>query len=343
MVDTRFFKNLGPFSLKEIEIISEAKIYSKVEDASKIFIEDIAPIESASSSQLTFLSNHKYAKSLKDSEAGFCIMAEEDVVYAPENMILLVSKNPYYSYTLIAQRFYSSSDSFFKTNLTNKNFIDPTSSIGENCQIGFGVYIGKNVVIGNNCYIGHNSVIENGVIIGDNVVIMSSVSISYAIIGDNVIIHSGVRIGQDGFGYAFGKNEHNKIPQLGRVIIGNKVEIGANSCIDRGAGPDTIIGDGTKIDNLVQIGHNVEIGANSIIVSQVGISGSTKIGTYAVIGGQVGIAGHLSIGHGVQIAAKSGISKDIDNKQIMGGFPALPIRQWHRQTAILKRLIKKNG
>jgi UDP-3-O-[3-hydroxymyristoyl] glucosamine N-acyltransferase len=150
-----------------------------------------------------------------------------------------------------------------------------------------------------------------------------------------------VRIGQDGFGFAMGAGGHIKVPQLGGVIIGNDVEIGANTCIDRGSGPSTIIGDGTKIDNLVQIGHNVEIGKHCIIVALVGIAGSTKIGDYVAIGGQSGVAGHLKIGTGAKIAAGSGVMKDIEPGKSVGGSPAMNIRDWHRTTLMIEKMVNE--
>ena len=156
-----------------------------------------------------------------------------------------------------------------------------------------------------------------------------------------MLIHAGVRIGQDGFGFATGAEGHVKVPQLGRVIIGDDVEIGANTTIDRGAGPDTVIGAGTQIDNLVQIGHNVVLGRGCVVVAQVGISGSTKVGDYVVIGGQVGLAGHLSIGNKVRIAAQSGVMRDVAEGETVGGSPATTMRDWLRRVAIVDRLARK--
>jgi UDP-3-O-[3-hydroxymyristoyl] glucosamine N-acyltransferase len=162
-------------------------------------------------------------------------------------------------------------------------------------------------------------------------------------VGNHVILHRGVHIGQDGFGFALGRGGHVKVPQLGRVIIEDHVEIGSGTCIDRGTGPDTHIGEGSKIDNLVQIGHNVQIGKQSVIVAQVGIAGSTRIGDGAVLGGQVGIAGHLKIGPGVKLAARSGVMEDIPAGAAYGGSPAVPVKDWHRQTLTLNKLIKQRG
>ena len=190
--------------------------------------------------------------------------------------------------------------------------------------IGAGSHIGKGVILGNHCYIHPQN------------------SITHAILGNHVTIHSGARIGQDGFGFATSKTgQHITVPQLGRVLIGDHVNIGANVCIDRGSTTDTIIGDGCRIDNLVQIAHNVQMGKGCIIVSQVGISGSTKLGDFVVLGGQVGMAGHLNIGDQAQVTAKSGVMTDIPAGTTHGGIPSMPVKDWHRQTIALRKLIKK--
>jgi UDP-3-O-[3-hydroxymyristoyl] glucosamine N-acyltransferase len=166
-------------------------------------------------------------------------------------------------------------------------------------------------------------------------------TVSHALIGNRVILHPGVRIGQDGFGYAMGREGHFKVPQIGRVIIQDDVEIGANSTIDRGASRDTVIGEGTKIDNLVQIAHNVVIGRHCVIVAQVGISGSTTLEDFVVIGGQVGVVGHLRIGAGSQIAGSSNVATDVPPGSRWGGTPAKPVRDWFRELHTLKRLASR--
>jgi UDP-3-O-[3-hydroxymyristoyl] glucosamine N-acyltransferase len=172
--------------------------------------------------------------------------------------------------------------------------------------------------------------------------VASNCTLTHCEIGERVILHPGVRIGQDGFGFAPGAQGHTKVPQLGRVLIGDDVEIGANSTIDRGAGPDTVIGAGTKIDNLVQIGHNVSIGRGCLIVALVGISGSTKIGDFVMIGGQAGVAGHLKIGDGARIAAQSGVSRDLAPGATVAGSPAEDARAFWRDLAFLRRLRAKS-
>jgi UDP-3-O-[3-hydroxymyristoyl] glucosamine N-acyltransferase len=203
--------------------------------------------------------------------------------------------------------------------------IGPDVQIGEGSRIAAGAVIGYRCTIGRNCYIGPRAVI------------------THALIGNNVVIHSGVAIGQDGFGFAMGGQGHLKVRQIGRVIVQDWVEIGANSAIDRGALRDTIIGEGTKIDNLVQIGHNVVIGRHCVLVGQVGISGSTILEDFAVMGGQSGTVGHIKIGAGAQVAGNSGVTESIPAGQRWGGTPAKPLRAWAREIALMKRLTEKLG
>jgi len=339
MPDPRFFKTIEPKTLRELAEISGC--FLNDQSYADKTIKNVASINSACSDEITFLSNSKYAEQLLTSKAGACILEEKYIDKAPVSLAILVSKQPYLAYAKIAAVLHPQEDE--ASYISDKAVINNSAIIGKNCTIEPGVVVGPNVQIGDNCFIGANTVLTKGIIIGNNCKIYSNVTLSHTIIGNDVIIFPGAKIGQDGFGFATDKGRHIKIPQLGRVIIGNDVEVGANCCIDRGAGPDTIIGDGTRIDNLVQIGHNVEIGRGCIIVSQVGISGSTKLGDYVVLGGQVGIAGHLHIGSGSNVAAQSGIMRDIAPKEVIGGSPGLPIKQWHRQNVIIQKLISKKG
>lgn len=337
MADQRFFKKSRNFSLREIIDKTGASVTSskKLED---VIIKDVAPLCSAKSEHVSFLDNVKYKKDFKETKAGACFVSPAMSAFAPENTICLITPSPYKAYAMTAQLFYPQND--IENKIEQNATISDTAQIGENVYIGHNVVIGQNVEIGNGCYVGTNSVLFDGVQIGENCRIDGNVTISHAILGENIRIYPGVRIGQDGFGFAIDPNGHVKVPQLGRVIIEDHVEIGANTTIDRGAGPDTIIGQGTWIDNLVQIGHNVVIGKGCIIVSQVGISGSTKIDDYVAIGGQAGIAGHLNIGTGARIAAKSGIMADIPPASEYMGSPAFPKSQYLKQIATLSRLVK---
>ncbi|MFN7038735.1 MAG: UDP-3-O-(3-hydroxymyristoyl)glucosamine N-acyltransferase [Alphaproteobacteria bacterium] len=340
MVDQRFFNNYGPFSLEEIAKFSDSEIYiantvPTINLTQRLFY-GVAPMDLASNIEITVLNNKKYSKDLAKTLAGACFITQDNIKYAPANMILLISKNPYKSYALTTTKFYPEED--IVEYISPHAFIDETAIIGTNSRIEANVFIGENAVIGSNSIIGSGSYIGKSVHIGNSCKISSNVTITHTIMGDNNIIHTGARIGQDGFGFASDMKGHYKVSQLGRVLIGSNVEIGANTCIDRGSGHDTIISDYCMIDNLVQIGHNVQIGKACIIVAQVGIAGSTKIGDFVVVGGQVGISGHLTIGSYSQIAAGSGVIKDIEPKQIYGGYPAVPVKTWHKQSIILKKL-----
>lgn len=334
MADERFFTKKSYLTLKEVIELTGAKLLKDSDLAVKI--EDVAPLESAENNNLSFFINNKYLSAFENSKAGFCFALERFAKKAPESMVMLIHDNPYKAYAIVASKFYPEKNS--NGEISSHAVISATAKIGNNCQIGHFVIIEDNVQIGDNSIIDHNSVIKAGVVIGKNAKIASNVTISHAIIGDDVIIHPGAKIGQDGFGFASDHTGHMKVPQLGIVKIGNKVEIGANTTIDRGSAQNTEIADMCQIDNLVQLGHNVKLGKACVIVAQVGIAGSTKLGNFVVLGGQAGLAGHLKIGDFVQVAAQSGVAQDIEDKQIMGGYPAIPIRKWHRQNFYLQQL-----
>jgi len=298
----------------------------------------VAPLDRASETDVSFFDNSKYVEQFLRSNAGACFVRPKFADQVPATMAALLTEDPYRCYALTAQRFYPAPRTAPGIHATA--VIDPTAKIGKDVAIGPGAVISAEAIIGDRANIDANAVIYRGVTIGEDSCIGSSSTISHAIIGNRVLIHRGVHIGQDGFGFALGRDGHVKVPQLGRVVIEDDVEIGSGTTIDRGTGPDTFIGEGTKIDNLVMIGHNVNIGRRAVIIGQCGISGSTRIGDGAMLAGQAGIAGHLKIGAGAKIAAKSGVMNDIPPGASFGGTPAMPVVDWHRQTIALQRLIK---
>jgi UDP-3-O-[3-hydroxymyristoyl] glucosamine N-acyltransferase len=281
----------------------------------------------------------KYKEVFLTTRAGACIVSPDMVALAPAGVNLLVSRNPYKSYALVAQAFYP--DVIPAAQIAESARIDPTARVGAGCVIDDYAVIGPGVELGDGTWVGAHAVIGRNVKIGAATRIGAQAVISHAEIGSHVRIYPGCCIGQDGFGFAIDPAGHVKVPQLGRVIIHDSVEVGANTTIDRGSGPDTIIGQGTWIDNLVQIGHNVQIGRGCVIVSQVGISGSTVLEDYVVLAGQVGVAGHIRIGRGARIAAKSGLLRDVPAGAELMGYPAIPIKQFFKQIAYLNKLVSK--
>lgn len=336
MVDTRFFSNAGPFRLSDIASLTGA-VMEAHGSTDKDFT-DVAPLDSASASHISFLDNTLYLAAFTASKAGACFVRRKFVERAPQGMTLLVTEEPYTAYALTAQKFYP--DVILAPGISPHAFISPSAVIGTGCRIDPGAVIGERVTIGADCWIGAGTVIGDGVEIGTGGRIGANSTISHAIIGKRVVIHRGVHIGQDGFGFAPSATGIVKVPQLGRVIIGDEVDIGSSTCIDRGAGPDTVIGSYSKIDNLVQIGHNVQIGKYVIITGQCGIAGSTRLDDGVMLGAQSGIAGHLHIGKGAKLAARAGVMQDVPPGETRGGTPAIPLRQWHRQTLALAQLSK---
>jgi UDP-3-O-[3-hydroxymyristoyl] glucosamine N-acyltransferase len=340
MADPRFFARAGPLTLAFLAERTGAMLRGAT--AGSVLLRDVAPLETAGPDEVSFLDNRRYADAFARSRAGAAFVHPDLVDRAPAGMALLVTPLPYRAYALAAQAFYPPPP--VRPGIAPSAVMDPTARLGSDCEIGHHVVIGAGAEVGAGSLIGANTVIGEGVVIGISARIGANVSLSHCLIGARATLHPGVRIGQDGFGFAVGTAEPVKVPQLGRVIIGDDVEIGANTTIDRGAGPDTVIGNGTMIDNLVQIGHNVVIGRCCVLVAQVGISGSTKLDDFVMIGGQGGLAGHLSIGKGARIGAKSGIMRDVGAGETVLGYPAVPIREFWRQTALLKRLAdKKEG
>lgn len=337
MADPKFFQKSKSFTLSELAEIAGGDLTD--EGAGTYELNDVAALDKAGVHEISFLDNIKYKEQFTQTKAGACIVHPELAEFAPSGVKLLISKSPYKSYAKVAQAFYP--DNKPEGHVSEQAHVHKTAQIGEGCTIEAGAHVSEGAVIGDNSWIEAGAYIGPSVQIGQGCRIGVSATLSHCHVDDYTRIYTGARIGQDGFGFAIDPAGHVKVPQLGRVMIGSHVEIGANTTIDRGAGPDTIIGQGTWIDNLVQIGHNVQIGRGCVIVAQVGISGSTVIEDFVAIGGQVGIAGHLRVEQGVRIGAQSGVMRNVSAGQEVMGSPAVPIKEFMRQVATLKRLIKK--
>ena len=339
MADPRFFRRAGPFTLDALVRLTGAQLVDPA--LNERLIEDVAPLETASPGDVTFLSNRKYTDAFATSRAGAAFVAKALIDRAPAGTAVLVTPEPYKAFARVVQAFYPS-EPLIPGRAPNA-VIDPGAIVPEDCAVGVHAVIEAGARLGARCSIGANTVIGAGVEIGDDCRIAANVTLSHCLIGARVVLHPGVRIGQAGFGFAPDQGAAVKIPQLGRVIVGDDVDIGANTTIDRGSGHDTVIGAGTMIDNLVQIGHNVVLGKGCILAGQVGISGSTKLGDYVMVGGQAGLAGHLNIGSGARIGAHAGLMRDVEPGQTVIGAPAVPAVAFWRQVAMIQRLARKKG
>ncbi|MBN8521335.1 MAG: UDP-3-O-(3-hydroxymyristoyl)glucosamine N-acyltransferase [Alphaproteobacteria bacterium] len=337
MADSRFFSKLSPLSVRALA----EKLGLEIQAPSGVdpVLKDVASLDQAGQGHLSFLDNPKYRDMFRQTKATACIIDPRMKDIAPEGVILLFSTQPYKSYALAAQIFYP--DVFPAAQIASTAVIHPSADIAPGCVIDDHVVIGAHAVIGKGTWIEPGAVIGAGVVVGEKCRIGAQASVSHTVMGSAVRLYPGVRVGQDGFGFAMGAGGHVKVPQLGRVIIEDHVEIGANTCIDRGSGPDTVIGAGTIIDNLVQIAHNVKIGKGCVLVAQCGIAGSTVLGDYAVMAAQSGVAGHLTVGVGARVGAQAGVIRDMEPGETLMGMPGTPIKEFWRQMATLKRLTKR--
>lgn len=319
------------YTVKEIAEILESPFKG---EGNKI-ITNVAIIEKARGKDIVFASGKKHLDALKKSKAGAAIIPPSEEIF---DLPVIICENPYLSFAKTIALFHHYS--YPPPGIHTQASVSPSAKIGKNVSIGAFSYIGENVEIGNGSIIFPLVSIYPGIKIGSDTVIHSHVSIrENTVIGDRVIIHNGVVIGADGFGYTRDKDgNHIKIPQVGKVIIEDDVEIGANSAVDRAGLEETRICKGAKIDNLVQIAHNVTIGPRSIVAGQAGIAGSSKLGKNVILGGQVGISDHVNVGDNVIMAAKSGVTKDIPAGAFISGSPHLDIMEWRKAWASIPHL-----
>jgi len=286
-------------------------IHGTIEGDAEVAVSDISKIEEAQQGSITFLSNPKYETYLYSSNASIIIVNEDQLIKQPVQPTLIRVKDAYTALSILLDAY--NQLRFDKKGIEEPSFIHPTATIGKDVYIAAFSYIGLNANIGDNCKVYPHSYIGDGVRLGNNCTIHSGVKIYHdCVLGNQVIVHSGAVIGSDGFGFAPQNNgSYKKINQIGNVLIGDDVEIGANTTIDRATLGSTKVGNGVKLDNLIQLAHNVEVGQNTVIAAQTGISGSSKIAENVILGGQVGVAGHLTIAKGTQVQAQSGINRSI--------------------------------
>ncbi len=334
-----FFEISGPFSLRQIIEATQTTLAAKSDTAR--LVKGIRPLREAGRDDLSFLNNRRYAGQLNETEASVCILSQADAKNVPRHVTALIAPKPYDAFARAMQLFYSDamrSKTAQENHRHSDQLIHATAVIEEGATVEPGAIVGREAVVGRGTTISAGAVVGYRVVIGDCCFIGAAAAVTHALIGSNVIIHAGARIGQDGFGFALGMSHHLKIPQVGCVRIGDDVEIGANTTIDRGTLSDTVIGSGTKIDNLVQIAHNVEVGRNCVIVAQSGVAGSSKLGDFVVMGARAGVLGHVNVGSHAQIASMSIVKDDVEPGARMGGTPARPFKQWARELALIKSL-----
>lgn len=331
-----FFERAGPFTLADVAKATGATLGP---DANPhLLIDDVRPLSDAHENHVSFIdTNKKYLSQLDTTRAGACLIAPLIADRLPKSTAGLITPQPYHGFARSLVLFYPQSLHPMAAR-PEAPPVDPTAKLEEGVLIEPGAVIGAEAQIGRGTRIAAGAVVGSRVTIGRDSYIGALATVTHALVGDRVIIHSGVRIGQDGFGFAMARNGHLKVPQIGRVIIQDDVEIGANTTIDRGALKDTVIGEGSKIDNLVQIGHNVVVGRHCVIVAMTGISGSTVLGDFVVMGGQSGAVGHIKIGDGAQIGGASHATHDVPPGARYLGTPAKPLRQQAREYALVKRL-----
>lgn len=331
--DPRFFARTGPHSLAAIVDAAQAEAPPR-----RLRFRGVAPLAAAEAEDVSFLDNRKYLPALEKTRAGAVIVHPDLADKVPANAVAISTTEVYAAWARVATLFHPTPPAAAGIHpsavIGNGAKIDPTAEIGPLCVIG------ANVTIGRRTRVGPLVSIADNVEIGSDCRVGSHASLSHALIGDRVYIYPGVRVGQEGFGFAVTREGFLTVPQLGRVLIHDDVEIGANSTVDRGGMTDTVIGAGTRIDNLVQIGHGVQIGRSCVLVAQVGIAGSTILEDFVQLGGQAGLVGHIRVGRGARVAGQSGVMADVPAGQELGGTPAQPARSWMREVAMLRRMLK---
>jgi UDP-3-O-[3-hydroxymyristoyl] glucosamine N-acyltransferase len=335
--DPRFHPAAAPLTLAEAAAIAGGTL-ERGDPARRIA--GLGPLDQAGPEEASFFDNRRYAAQLAATRAGVVVLAADFVAKLPDGVAAIVTPKPYLGFARLAARLHPRPAP--RPGIHPSAAIDPTATIGAGCEIGPFAVIGARAEIGAGCVIGPHAVVAEGVVLGEGCRIGAHASVSHAICGRFVVLHPGARVGQEGFGFAVTpEGGFETMPQLGRVILGDRVEVGANACVDRGSQGDTVLGAGTRLDNMVQIGHNVRTGRACVIVAQVGIAGSASLGDGVQMAGQAGLAGHLHIGDGSRVGAQAGVMNDVPSGTDVVGSPAWPAKETLRAVAALRRMGQK--
>lgn len=340
-----FFPRAADLSVADIAALTGAEPCEGVDLARRVT--NIAPIDQAGADDLSFVAENKFVPSLKATQAAVVLTNERYAALAPRGVAVLRTRKPYDAFVTVARKLYSGAlrptSVFGETGVSPAAMVHPSAQLGSNVTIDPFAVVGPSARIGAGSVICAHAVIGPGVQVGEDCAIGPHCAVTHACLGDRVIVHAGCGIGQDGYGYVRTAERHTKIPQVGRVVIHSDVEIGSGTRIDRGGIRDTIIGEGTKIDNLCQIGHNCVVGRNCIIVAQCGLSGSVTLEDGVVLGPRTGIIPHITVGKDAITASRSTVYEDIPAGQYWGGFPAKPRMQWQRELVALRRLAARSA
>ena len=329
--DTRFFARTGPHALAAVAELAGGSVA-----ASDRLLAGVAPLQSAGPGDVSFLDNRHYAPLLGQTQAGAVIVHPDFASRVPPHCAAIVTPEPYLGWARVAALFHPPPP--LRPGIHPSAVVDPAADVDPSAEIGPLAVIGAAASIGPRCRVAPGAVIGPGVVMGPDCRVGALASLSHAVLGARVYVYPGARIGQEGFGFAQGPQGFVTVPQLGRVLLEDDVEVGANSTIDRGSAQDTVIGAGSRLDNLVQIGHNVRLGRCCVVVAQAGISGSTVLEDFVVVAAQAGLVGHLRIGAKARIGAQSGVMRDVAAGADVLGAPAMPVREFFRNVAVLRKL-----
>lgn len=336
--DPRFFPSRGPLRLEDI---MQAAGLSSAADVSLAF-SGVAPLSLAGRGDIAYFEGRRHAEALRDTKAGAVILTAEAESLAPPGCAALVSEAPQLAFARVAALFHPRPVPVPGIHPTA--CVEPGATIGEGTEIGPFALVGAGAAIGAGCIIGPHAVVGPGCVLGAGSILRAHATMLHCLAGTGVVLHEGARVGNEGFGFVTtAQGQHVTVPQLGRVILGDHVEIGANSCVDRGAGGDTVLGAGTRLDNLVQIGHNVRTGRGCVIVAQVGIAGSAELGDFVVVAAQAGLVGHIKVGDKARIGAQAGVMNNVPPATDMVGSPAWPARETLKAFAWLRRQVAPKG